>query len=80
MKNIQEFEAEWKKAIEKNDSNTDFYVSMAGSWSEEHRKDIRYFDRHCFANYEIVDSDKVKLIGDNGETFIVPVCYILEII
>ena len=80
MNNIQEFEVKWKEAIEKNGSDTDFYVSMAVAWIEEHAKDIRYFDRHCFVNYEIVDSEKVKLIGDNGETFVVPVCYIVNII
>ena len=37
MRNIQEFEEEWKDAASE-EGVTDFYVSMSGSWSEQHKK------------------------------------------
>ena len=79
MRNIQEFEEEWKNAASE-EGVTDFYVSMSGSWSEQHKKDFHYFNHHRFVNYEIIDQEKVKLIGDDGQTFVVFVAYISSII
>jgi hypothetical protein len=78
MKDISEFEKEWKEAS--YGGYTDFGISMNGSWEEGHKQDSHYLANHRIVKYEIISPEKVKLIGDDGKALTVSVYHISGVV
>jgi hypothetical protein len=68
MRDIKEFENEWKETYE---GYNRVRVSMNGSWAERHKTDFYYLNSHDIVGYEIVDEKTVKLIGTYGISLVV---------
>ena len=69
MRDIKEFENEWKEMYEGYDC---VRVCMKGMWDEDHKADSHFFGRDM-VRYEVIGDSRIRLIRDDGKSLDVSV-------